>query len=136
MAEHEMYDYLPVAVPDYDAFLDVSPDKGLKETGIKSQTIRIAEDGISEERISFSDGISFTITMEWGRLRPLESGTIVDMYCDPLKANGMLKTFKYTHVDGHTYVVRFDSEVPRSIFSGREHAISTITLKVLGRIND
>ena len=47
------------------------------------------------------------------------------------------ESFKWTHpTDGHTYVVRFDCDLPRSIRIPEIHGVTNVRLKVLGRIAD
>lgn len=139
MAEYEMYDYVSAVTPDYDVTLDVSPQDVLTEDGSKSQVIHEADDG-SEERISLGDDASvFYVTLMWKRKDSEDIATIFDWWHDTSKANGRVRSFKWNHpTDGHTYVVRFASNAPRSIYgpSAFGHGIGTVTLRVLGRIDD
>lgn len=131
----EMYDFLSTISPDYNVLLDISPQGTVSEESSKNQTIHLGVDG-SEERISFNTSPIFYITIGWNALSESESGTVFDMYNDPTKANGMMRTFKYAYGDGHTYVVRFDTKLTRSGQHLEKMGIIGIRLKVLGRIVD
>jgi hypothetical protein len=133
MASQEMYDYIAVAVPDYNALLDILPQGTVSEESAKNQIIHMGVDG-SEERISFNTTPIFYITIGWNALSESDSGTVFDMYNDTAKANGMQRTFKYIYGDGHTYVVRFDCKLIRSGRTLATLGISGVRLKVLGRI--
>lgn len=138
MSAAEMYDYLSTITADYSAVtLSVRPDKILTEEGEKSQVINVGDDG-SEERISLDDDSIFYVTLQWNRITASDAGTIIGFYHDAAKANAQARTFKWQHpTDGHTYVVRFASSLPRE-WSGESiyHRISSVKLKVLGRIAD
>lgn len=136
MSAKEMYDYLTAAVPDKDATLLVRPQNVLNEEPIKNQVIHIADDD-SEERISLSSKTVFYVSMVWNRLREADSGTIMDFWLDSAKGDGKLNSFKWAHpTDGHTYVVRFDTNVVREIKQANIHGVVTIKLKVLGRVEE
>lgn len=131
-----MYDYLAVATPDYNATLSVTPQRTMLEDGGKNQKINIGDDG-SEERISLADASIFYVTLQWAVISEANAGTIVDFYHDTAKGNGMVRSFKWTHpTDGHTYVVRFASKLPRLLTAGHAFSKIDIRLKVLGYIAD
>ena len=138
MAAKEMYDYLSTITADYSTTtLAVTPDKILTEEGEKSQVIHIGDDG-SEERISLDDDSIFYVTLQWGRITASDAGTILDFFHDTAKANGQVRSFRWSHPsDGHTYVARFASALPRAWSGGSTyHQISQVKLKILGRIAD
>jgi hypothetical protein len=135
MAAAEMYDYLTTITPDYDAAIGIVPQGVVTEESSKAHVIHFGVDG-SEERISLGSTPIFYITIGWDILSAANSGTIMDFYNDPAKANGCQRSFKYAFGDGHTYVVRFDSMLPRSGRLMSKMGIQNIRLKVLGRIAD
>ena len=138
MAAKEMYDYLSTITADYSTTtLAVTPDKILTEEGEKSQVIHIGDDG-SEERISLDDDSIFYATLQWGRITASDAGTILDFFHDTAKANGQVRSFRWSHPsDGHIYVARFASALPRAWSGGSTyHQISQVKLKILGRIAD
>lgn len=136
MAAKEIYDFVSIATPDYDAILSVRPQEILVETAGKNQVVHIMDDG-SEERISLSDTSIFHIRLRWNYLTEADAGTIFDWWNDSTKANGIERTFKWSHpTDGHTYVVRFDSDISRAIRPANVHGFAEVRLKVLGKIAD
>jgi hypothetical protein len=137
MAAHEIYDYLSaVAVtPDYDAVLEISPQKVLYEEASKNQVVHLGDDD-SEVVISFSDDTIFYVRLLWEELNESDAGTIFDWWNDTEKANGKARSFKWQDhgvTDQHTYTVRFDSDVTRSIRMSYIFGFAEIRLKILGR---
>ena len=135
MASKEMYDFLSAVTPDYNYALGIPPQGTVSEESQKNQVIHIGVDG-SEERISFNTNPIYFITIGWNSLSESDSGTVFDFYNDPVKANGMQRSFKYSYGDGHTYVVRFDCALTRSGRLVSSYGISGVRLKVLGKITD
>ncbi len=135
MASAEIYDYVSEVTPDYNYAIGITPQGDVSEEGVKNQVVHLGVDG-SEERISFNTTSVFYINIGWNVLSEADSGTIFDWYNDPVKANGMQRSFKFAWGDGHTYVVRFASPLPRtgSVLSRR--GITGIKMKILGRRND
>ena len=135
MAASEVYDYISTITPDYNAAIGILPQGEIVEESLKSGIVHIGVDG-SEERIAFGTASTFFININWNQLTESNSGTIMDFYNDSAKANGMQRSFKYTWGDGHTYVVRFASALPRSGNAMSRLGIKNIRLKILGRIAD
>lgn len=137
--EYEIYDYVADATPQYTgAALSVTPWRVLPERGIKNQVVHTADDN-SEERISLSDASIWRVELEWDYLSAEDASAILDYYMDPGKANGIARSFKWDHpTDGHTYVVRFDGDLAREWYprGSVAHAVRSVRLKVIGRIND
>lgn len=137
MAAKEMYDYLDIVAPDYSTTtLSVSPQRVFTEWGEKNQVVHLFDDG-SERGISLSDDSIFTVRLQWADISEADAGTIVDFFHDTSKANGITRSFKWDHpTDEHTYVVKFRSALPRSIYVEGSHGITEVDLKVVGRIAD
>jgi len=136
MANSEIYDFVSTVTADNDVTLTLKPQRTLVETGTKNQIVLLGDDG-SEERISLSDTSIFKVRLSWDVLNESDSGTLFDFWNNAAKGNGRLESFKWEHpVDGHTYVVRFDCDIPRTIRVGNLYGVTNITLKVLGRIAD
>lgn len=135
MAASEMYDFLSTITADYNATLGITPQGKIQEQSSKNQVVHYGADG-SEERISFSSSSIFHIAIQMNVLSESDSGTVFDFYNDAAKANGTQRSFKYAYGDGHTYVVRFDSVLPRQGQALSRYALPSIKLKVLGRIAD
>lgn len=139
MANQEMYDYLTAAVPATTATMNIIPQELLIEEGKKNQVAHVFDDG-SESRISISDTSVFYIKLRWTSGIPIEdAGTIMNFFHKTNLGNGITRSFEWIHpTDGHTYVVRFNSTLPREIgvITVNKHKIQEIQFKVLGRIND
>lgn len=135
MAAKEIYDYVSTISADYNFAIGILPQGVVTEESNKNQVVHLGVDG-SEERISYGTASIFYISIGWNVLSESDSGTIFDWYNDPNKANGMQRSFKYVWGDGHTYVVRFDSPLPRSGQAMSRMGITGVRLKVLGRIAD
>jgi len=137
MAAKEIYDYLSaVAVtPDYNVTLDISPQKVFYEEGSKNQIVHLGDDD-SESVISFSDDSIFYIRTLWEELSESDAGIIFDFWHDSAKANGKARSFKFQDhgiADQHTYTVRFDSNVTRTIKMSSIFGFTEMRLKILGR---
>lgn len=128
-----MHDYLSTVVADYTTtVLTLNPQKTLIEDGQKNIIIHEGEDN-SEERIVLSSNSIFNVTLSWDVLTDVDAGTIYDFYHDSTKGNGMARTFQWIHpTDGYTYVVRFNSPIPRNFVTGSVMGYTNIKLKVLG----
>jgi len=141
MANAEMYDYLSTIAADVAITLGagsyaIHPQGTITETGDKNQIIHTADDD-SEERVSLSDNSIFYVTFAWNTITGAESGSLMDLWHDPAKANGRQKSFMWAHPDdGHTYVVRFDCSLPRARRAYDIYGILKISIRVLGRIAD
>lgn len=137
MAAKEMYDYLGTISPDYSTTtLTVTPQGVIQEDGDKYQEVHEADD-LSEEVVSISDASIFHCTLHFNHKQANDIGTIIDFYHDTAKANGREFSFKWDHpTDGHTYVVRFVGPLKRILGRPGYQAISSVVLKVLGRIAD
>jgi len=133
-----LYDYLDVVTPDKDVTLNVRPQEVIPEYGEKTQVVHIGDDD-SEERISLSTETQFYVTLKWTSLRAGEAAQIFDFWYSPNKGNGMLNSFKWVHpFDGHTYVVRFASDLSRDLdlrVAGKIGEIREIKLRVLGKVS-
>ena len=131
MSAKEMADYLSTVSPDYNATLGITPQGVVSEESSKSGVIHIGADG-SEERIAFGTVPIFFISFSWSILSESNSGTIFDWFNDPAKANGMQRSFKYAYGDGHTYTVRFASDLSRVGQAMSRLGLPNVRLKVLG----
>lgn len=137
---YEMYDYLNGTTPDYNYTLDTTLQSSaigmyrvIVETGFRNQIIFLGDDA-SDVVIEFDSNPIFYVEMGWEGLDASDAGTVFDLYFDPTKANRRAKSFKWNHPeDGHTYVVRFDMNLERSIdpITGI-HRLPNIKFKVLG----
>lgn len=114
-----MADYLPTATADYaiEEF-DLAPQRVMPETGDKRQVIHEYDDG-HETGIPLSDADYFDVSLEWAASRLVPSGVIMDLWHDPDKANGRIRSWYLVHpTDGHVYVVKFRGPITRQRRAG------------------
>lgn len=130
----EIYDYVDTIAADVDVTLSLDPQVVIPEVGGKGDMIHLADDD-SEERVGFSSDFNFYITIRFDLLNEADAGTLLDIWADSSKANGRINSWKFVHPDGHTYVVRFDTDLTR-MMSPTYYTIKNIRLKILGRIAD
>jgi len=131
----EMYDFCSLATPDYNYTLVIKAQGTVLEDTSKNQSTNLADDD-TEEVITHSDKSIFWVSWDWSLLTEANSGIIFDLYHDNAKAKGIARTFKWLSYDGHTYVVRFDCKLKRTIRLCTQFGISGIVLKIKGRIAD
>jgi hypothetical protein len=133
-----MYDYLTTITADYNSTLSISPQEVVAEMLVKNQIPHLFDDG-SERVISLDDDCIFQVQCQWTKgITANEAGEIVSYYADSNKANGIVRSFYWTHpTDGHVYTVKFRSQLQRTMSPGlatkNYQAIDQITLKVIGR---
>jgi len=135
MAAAEIYDFVSTITPDYDYTLSIKAQGNITEEGYKNQVVHLADDN-SEERITLSANSIFYVSWEWSQLNEANSGTIFDLYHDPVKANGIGRSFKWTGHDGHTYVVRFAMNLSRVGNNVSRWGLPGVKLRILGRVAD
>jgi len=131
---YEPYDYMSIVTPDYDYTLVIKAQGNVTEEGYKNQVIHLADDN-TEERITLSTNSIFYISWDWGLLSESDSGTIFDLYHDPVKANGVARSFKLTAYDGHDYVVRFAMNLQRTGNSVKRWGLPGVKMRILGRVS-
>ncbi len=130
----ELYDYLSTVTPTVDQTLELNPQSVLTETVTKNDGVCIGDDG-SEERYEFTGNIIAYILLRYDILDESNAGLVLDFFFNSAKGNGFLNSFKFTHPDGHTYVVRFDTDMNRAM-NPTNYSIKKVRFKVLGRIAD
>ncbi len=114
--------------------MSLDPQVVINEAGGKGDIIHLADDD-SEERVGFSSSHTFFIAIRYDLLNEVDAGTLLDIWADTAKADGRKSSFKFTHPDGHTYVVRFDTDFTRLV-SPTYYSVKKIRLRILGRIAD
>ena len=131
-----MYGFLGTVSPDYSTVaLSVTPQEVLVEEGQLNQVVHLGADG-SEEVVTYSTKKIFYVTLIWSRKLTEDIGTIFDFYFTEAKANGIARSFKWTHpTDSHTYVVKFREKLARNDYYFYQ-GIGSTKLKVIGRIDD
>ena len=124
---------LPTISADYTTTtLDITPNKVLTVVGAKAQVIHEMDDG-SVAVVSESDTSAYQVQLQWDVLTEAEHTIIMDYWHNPLKANGMKRTFKWLHpITLVVYVVRFLTDMSSTHNTHEYKDISTITLAVEG----
>ena len=135
MAAKEMADYLSNLTADYTAEeLTIAAQHTLLETGGKNQEVHTADD-VSEERITYSDDSEFVVEYAYAGLTEEEGGTIIDLYHNTSKANGLENTFYWQHPkEANIYTVRFMDVITKTHNGnhGSYVSIKAIKLRVEG----
>jgi len=86
--------------------------------------------GFDEKRIDLGD-VKFYVTLKWPALTKSESDDLFSFYLAVEKS----KTFRWRNPkDGYDYVVRFDTEMKRTVVAGGLYSIEPVRLKVLKAI--
>jgi len=117
--------------PDYDAFLPNLPIASFSES-ISITTNILEVDSGDEERVQVAQP-DFRVTLNLPKLKKNQLEELIEFYTNETKANGKMRSFKWTHpVDGHTYVVRFDTDLIDVIRHGLFTDELNITLRILG----
>lgn len=138
MAAYEVYDDpgLPIAVADYnDTILSIDSAGAVTvHQGHKRQRIYRSVDGVSSSRINFSGTSTlWFFAINRAALSQADAGTVMRFWTE--YGNGCENTFKFSHADGHTYVVYFGIEDYVEQWRKRTYATSQI-LHVAGKISD
>lgn len=127
-----MSDYFTGTITaDYTTALVIESQGRVIEEGYKNQVIHLADDN-SEERITLTTGSIFYVSWDWALLSESEAGTVMDLYHDPDKANGIARTFKWTAHDGNNYVVRFDCKLTRAGVALSQWGYAGVRIRVMG----
>lgn len=128
-----MYNYLNSKVADYTTTtLSVTPTTLLPQTGDKNQIIHEFDDG-SVSVVGVSSSNYFNIELQWSRINPSDSASVLDFWHSESKGAGRRRTFYWLHpIDGHIYTVRFMSQLTTSYLPGGLMSVSSVTLRVEG----
>jgi len=129
-----MADYLSNVTADYTATeFAIAPQHLMSEIGGIGHQILFDGNDDNDIAISFDDSPVFIVPLSWRGLSESDAGDIVDFYYDSAKGNGKVRTFYWQHpTDGHTYTVRFEADISRSIGPLTVHSIRTVRFRVLG----
>lgn len=134
MAEKEIYDYISDATPDNNVTMTLAARGSITERTTKNQIVHLGVDG-SEEVITIASTVIAYLEYPFSALTNSDAGTVFEFWHDAAKGNGIAESFKLQNGDGHTYVVRFDSDMDRVRHLGNYQSLSVI-FKILGRIAD
>jgi len=100
-------DFLDDVVADYDYTLIIDAQDTMPTTVPKNQIRHRFDDG-SSSCASLADNVFPTVEFPLSVLTEEDAATILDLFSDPLKANGGERSFYWENPkDGQTYVVQF-----------------------------
>ena len=132
------YDFLSDLTADVDITLDIAPHEILPMTGNKAQIVHKKDDG-SVSVYTVSGQSYYDVEVHWTILTAAQAAFIFNLWHDQALANGMANTFYWEHpVDGHTYTVRFMSELKSAHHAGwgTKQSVEAVTLRIEGRKAD
>ena len=137
MAEFLMSEFLSTVTADYAYTLTLAPQEGMTITPVKNQVLKYTDDG-SPLILNLSSASKFIVVLTWGRLPLSDAETVMELWCDSTKADGVRRSFRWTNSgDSSTpnkiYVVNFLTQPELKHFLGRSYqSIDKIQLLVRG----
>jgi hypothetical protein len=135
MAAKEIYDYVDTIASDVNYTLTLDPQSVITELGTKNDVVHFGDDGNDEVIGMGGSSVIPFIIIRYELLNESDAGQISQFWYDSNRGDGMLNSFKFSHPDGHTYVVRFDNNFER-VIDPINYGVRNIKLKILGRIAD
>lgn len=126
--------YLSSGIADYtDEIITLPPDGSMITTGQMNQISYEFDDGVIS--VTTLSGSIFNIEIQWSYLTFTEAQTLIDLYHDPTKANGMARTwYLQDPIENTTYIVRFISSLV-SKYEADKYGVESfppIKLRVVG----
>ena len=114
MAQFLMSEYLSTVSAGYAYTLSVTPQDEILITPLKTQAM-LFTDANEPLIVNSNDATKFRVKVTWKTLELADAETIMELWCDTTKANGMATSFRwYNPADDKTYVVNFAS-APRLV---------------------
>ena len=136
MSAKIMADYLSVLTADYTTVNhDLAPQHVMPEESIKKQVAHEYDDGMVSA-ITLSSTNYFNVTLEWTAAELAPAGTIMDLWHNSSKGNGIARSWYWVHpTDGATYVVKFRGPLTRIHRAGGSTwvEIAQLPLRVIGK---
>ena len=129
------WEYLSVVTPDYDYTLTVGEQREIPFDGSKNQRLRFADNG-TPHAYTASSVSSFAVTLQFHNKSASVFGELWDLFHDPLRANGVARTWKWTNnaeSPARTYTVRFASAISAQVFSWGQHKAPSVRIIIEGR---
>jgi len=127
-----MYRYLTTKTADYTTtMLEIPSQVTLSQSGNKSQVSHDFDDG-SLAVVGLSSSSYFDVQLQWNYITEANKDIILDLWHNPLKADGMRRTFYWKHPKTlKYYTVQFTSplvvdDVPAAM------GIQTVSLRISG----
>ena len=130
-----MLDYLPILVPDYAGeTLTMNPTGDIQATGQRRQVIT-ETDGDNPKGVTLKQTPDYYIPLSFKWLSESARNILSDLYYNPAKAYGMVKSFRWQHpVSEVVYVARFVSEFNEILRPNGYYEVS-LRIKVIGRLS-
>lgn len=128
-----MSDWLETQSADYVYTLNIPSQGNMAIEPVKTQ-VPYFTDANEPVPISIDDSLSFIIPLFWKVLSSANAEIIMELWCDPIKANGIERSFQwYNPVDTKTYIVNFYAKPKLNIFGGYDRRdIESIQLLIWG----
>lgn len=134
MAAKEIYDYLPLKMPDSAVTLNVTPHEVLAERITVRQALHEMDDPSGDVVVTLDSTRVGYFTLRWRGLTEGDAGTLLDFYADSSKGDGLAKSFIWTHPsDGHGYVAKFTADFQRDIRASGRFDVFDVVLKAIGQ---
>jgi len=126
-------DYLTQKTADYTAEqLNITPQRTMPVSPVENQSILKADDG-SVTPIELHSNNYFDVQVQWDVLSETDANTIFDFFMNSSKANRFMYTFEWPHpTDENTYIVRFITNISKTVKPGNIRSVAQITLRVEG----
>ena len=94
----------------------------------------LADNQSVDVTIEYSMDMTFTFVLQWNQLSDEDASSIWN--CWLVNAVGYMYSFGWQHpMDGHIYVVKFDSDIKRLFHPGTKREIPEVRLRVKGYIS-
>ena len=107
MAQFLMSEFLSTVTAGYAYTLNVMPQDEISVLPMKTQKMLFADDN-TPLIINVSQATKFIVRLTWKTLVLADAETIMELWCDTAKANGIATSFRwYNPSDDKTYVVNF-----------------------------
>lgn len=134
MAAAEIYDYISAGSADNNETLTLEARGAVREVITRRQVMHKTYGGTTKV-VDLSGGEwDVWLEVEYSNLTASDAGTVLDFFMNAGKGNGFAETFKFTHADGHTYVVRFDTDVGQVFKLGGIRGYDMVRFKVEGKV--
>lgn len=133
MAQFLMSEFLSTATAGYAYTLNVMPQDEITITPIKTQRMLFTDDN-EPLIVNVSTATKFKVHLAWKMLELADAETIMELWCDTAKANGIASSFRwYNPADDKTYVVNFATPPRLAHYAASNYqGISEIELLVRG----
>lgn len=132
MAQFLMSDFLSTVAADYAYTLDIASHGSLDIDTLKTQKMLYTDDN-SPLPLDIDGTSKYLVTLTWTHLSKADAETIMELYNDAAKADGIVNSFRWTNPDdSNTYIVHFAQKPMLKVFSLPHQSINNVKLLVIG----